>query len=216
MNSNLNDRLAAIGFRLAATQSRRRRSAPGPDMERVLLEATERARADGRLMSMLFSWTQVHAEHVIVEKLRKLLRNSASEEQQLVGSALAAYALHIGKHKWRKIIDAPAAPRPLSVSGNVQSAIELKGVIPWLEQHNILAPEGSLRIRQADVLDVEELAARNLQYRNRLLFGACWRADIITAIQNGAATATEVMKRVGCSYEPAHRIRKEYLIASKR
>ena len=90
--------------------------------------------------------------------------------------------------------------------------MQFKGAEPWLSQHRILAAKGSLRIRPNDVLSVEPLARSNRQYRNRLLYGASWRADIITAIEDGAQTATEISRQVGCSYEPAHRVRREYSI----
>ena len=63
------------------------------------------------------------------------------------------------------------------------------------------------------MLTTERLIQKNLQYRNRLLFGASWRADIITAIQMGMKTPYEISKKIGCSYEPAYRIFKEYALA---
>jgi len=211
MNSKLSGQLAAIGMRLAGAGASPRKLSV--DIEQVLLDAAAQARSDGRLLSLLFSWVDVHAEHVIVEKLRKRLRASGDADARLTVSALAAYAVNRGRHKWQKLIDAPKEPCCLSASRTAESAIRLKGAEPWLSEHNILAAKGSLRVRPADVLSVEEMTRVHLQYRNRLLYGASWRADIITAIQEGAKTATEISRRVGCSYEPAHRVRREYLIA---
>ncbi|HOX04819.1 MAG TPA: hypothetical protein PK280_00340 [Planctomycetota bacterium] len=212
MDADLNSRLAAIGFRLAGVAVPRR--ARAEDIERALLDAAAVARSDGRLLSLLFSWVHVHAERVNVDRLRGLLRAAeGSGDARLVVSALAAYALSRGRHRWKKLISAPAKPTQLSSSAAAPSAVEFKGAEPWLAAHRILTAKGSLRIRPADVLSVEELAKSNRQYRNRLLYGACWRADIVTAIEEGAETAAEIRSRVGCSYEPAHRVRREYLIA---
>jgi predicted transcriptional regulator len=52
----------------------------------------------------------------------------------------------------------------------------------------------------------KSVAAINVQYRNRLLYGADWRADVITAIQMGATRPATIVKWIGISYEPAHRI----------
>jgi hypothetical protein len=60
----------------------------------------------------------------------------------------------------------------------------------------------------------EELVKVNQQYRNRYLYGPNWRADIITAIESGLTSPTQIMRRVGCSYEPAHRVWREWQIAS--
>lgn len=211
--SDCNQALASIGIRLGSVSSASSRKATSYDIEQVLLDASGALRHDGRLASLLLSWVHVHAEHVIVEKLRKILRNTKGDDQRIAISALAAYAASQGQHKWKKLIF-PVAKGLLFRSKTAESAIKLKGAEPWAEEYGIRIARGSLRIRPDDVLTVEELAKANPQYRNRLLFGASWRADIITAIQQGASTATEVMKRVGCSYEPAHRIRREYLIAT--
>ena len=60
----------------------------------------------------------------------------------------------------------------------------------------------------------KELAHDTQQCRNRLLYGASWRADIIAAIEQGAANPFIISKTLGCSYEPAHRIFREYQIAN--
>ncbi len=87
-----------------------------------------------------------------------------------------------------------------------QCAVDRKGAIPWLKAVGFLVPEGSLRIRESDVLSPEELVKVNLQYKNRHLYGPGWRADIVTAIESGLKTPAEIAARVGCSYEPAHRV----------
>ena len=196
MTSTFNSRLAAIGFRLAGVRTPARGEGD-TDLEHTLLEALGQCSADGRLASLMFSWMHVHAEHVIVEKLAKFSR--AEPEVVAWLSAIAAYACEQGRHKWAKLVRRQAAPMCLFTEQVTRSAIRLKGAVPWLERQNLLVAEGSLRIRPDDVLSVAELAKANHQYCNRLLFGACWRADIITAIQGGAATATEIAKRIGCS-----------------
>ena len=210
MHTMLNHKLAAIGVRLAGIPA----ESPAPDLEATLLDASSTACHDGRLESIEFSWIHVHAAHVLVEKLQKQLRH-ADPVTRLMWSALAACAVKQGQHKWRKVIEVPTRPVQL-FPGNVEaSALSLKGPEPWLAEYHILVPAGRLRIRESDILTIEELARMNRQYRNRLLYGASWRADIITAIEEGAATASAIVRQTGCSYEPAHRIRKEYLIATQ-
>jgi hypothetical protein len=77
----------------------------------------------------------------------------------------------------------------------------------------VIVPTVAIRIRERDVLTPQELAQINRQYRNRYLYGPSWRADIITAIESGAASPSEVMRMAGCSYEPAHRVFREYRLA---
>ena len=95
-----------------------------------------------------------------------------------------------------------------------QSAIDRKGEIPWLKKVGFLVPKGSLRIREGDVMNPKELAQVNLQYKNRYLYGPSWRADIITAIESGLNSPAAIVARVGCSYEPAHRVLREWKVAT--
>jgi hypothetical protein len=179
MNSVSNQDLIAIGIRLGGVSSRE--DAVAADLESVLLQAAGAMSSDARLASLLFSWVHVHADYVIVEKLRKRIR-TAEEDGCVVGiTALAAYAVHRGKHKWKKLIVRSEKAAFLSASRAAESAIHLKGSVPWLAEYGVLAAQGSIRVRPEDILSPSELARINLQYRNRLLFGAQWRADIITA-----------------------------------
>jgi DNA-binding IscR family transcriptional regulator len=44
------------------------------------------------------------------------------------------------------------------------------------------------------------------QYRNRLIYGAQYRADIVTATQLGLTRVKDIVRLIGVSQEPASRI----------
>lgn len=73
-----------------------------------------------------------------------------------------------------------------------------------------------VQVSQLDAVDDKKIAKielflkNNVYIRNRLLFGCNWRADIISVIDMGLDNPTAVMKRLGCSYETAHRVFGEY------
>lgn len=218
MGTNLDDRLEAIGFRLAraasAVQGEQRDIEV--DIERTLLDALTELPRDGRLASLLFTWVKVHGAYVIVEKLRKLAgpERCDSGSPLIWLSALAAYAVEEGVRKWSKLLVRPRETIFLYPQEVTESAMALKGSIPWLEAVGFLVPAGSLRIRERDVLNPEELVRKNRQYRNRYIYGPSWRADIITAIEDGCTRPAAIVRRVGCSYEPAYRVFREYSIAT--
>ena len=213
MSTDLNSRLASIGLRLSAPPSSKSDSGEGwVDLEGTLLEATAQFELDARLASLIFSWITVHGPYVIVEKLRKLAAAAPPEAARWV-PALAALAVEQGSSKWRKLLRRSDEPVMLFPEALTRSAVSRSGAIPWLERWNIIVPQGALRLRESDVLTPAELIAVNRQYRNRYLYGPSWRADIITAIESGAPTPSSVMRLVGCSYEPAHRIFTEYHLA---
>jgi hypothetical protein len=215
MSSNLNRDLVRIGMRLSLRGSPAGKDVPA-DIEDTLLRAIVRFPDDHRLASLVFSWIKVHGRYVIVQKLRKTARQhypKADFPAIVWLSAVAAFAAEACGYKWRKLAKRSRAPVYLFPKDVTESAISLKGSVPWLEKLNFRVPASSLRIREDDVLSQEELIAVNAQYRNRYLFGASWRADIITAIQQGMKTPTEVAKEIGCSYEPAYRVFHEYMLA---
>jgi hypothetical protein len=204
MKSQLNNDMRAIGFLLAGTKA-----SEFADIERTLLDALSEAEQDARLLSLVFSWVKVHGHYVITEKLAKFAKNEdAATNMRLC--ALAAYAGSIGIHKWKRLAKRQKNNLQLFDGKAYASALKLKGAIDYLAEINIRAAQGSIRIRESDILTPQELASSNQQYRNRYLYGSCWRADIITAIEGGAQTPTEISKSIGCLYEPAHRIYHEY------
>ena len=181
------------------------------DIEETFLTAALECPDNFRLASLLFSWMKVHGNYVIVEKLRKLVNKAKmTEVQRRWISALAVYGKNNCSHKWKSLIEIPEANIHLLPEEISKSAIALKGSEEWLSEYSILLPKGTLRIREEDIMEPSQLIQINHQYKNRYLFGPSWRADIITAIQGGCKTPTAIMKKIGCSYEPAYRIFHEY------
>ena len=203
--------LVCIGMRFAgeSLQSACERNA---DIENTLLDALEVFPDDTRLVSVFLSWIKVHGNYVIVEKLAKFAARRAEStlRDNPWLSLTAAWAVECGFHKWKKLIKTMSEPVYLYPQTVSEGAIKLKGVIPWLEPLGFRIPQNSIRIREDDVVPPEKLVQHNLQYKNRYLFGASWRADIITAIQRGITSPMEIVRAVGCSYEPAYRVSREY------
>jgi hypothetical protein len=207
--SELDQKLIRIGVQLA--DQRNKEDLKWVDIENTLHEASLEITDDSRLFSLLASWISVHGDYVVVEKLMKLQKKRNSPWL----TALAICAFNMGFHQWKRLIKKERGPIALVNVDLALSAIKLKGEEPNFRRCGFLLPIGVLRIRISDALTTERLVKRNPQFRNRLLFGASWRADIITAIELGIKTPYQIAKLLGCSYEPAHRIFKEYSIAMK-
>jgi hypothetical protein len=203
--------LVCIGMRFAG-ESPQAACGRDVDIERTILDITEAFPEDTRLVSVFLSWIKVHGNYVIVEKLAKFASKRAETawENNPWLSMAAAWAVECGYHKWKKLAKKMPAPVYLYPKAMSEGAITLKGAVPWLESLGFRIPQGSLRIREDDVAPPEKLVRHNLQYKNRYLFGASWRADIITAIQRGITSPAEISRVVGCSYEPAYRVSREY------
>lgn len=204
---SLDQRLSYIGIQLAGVQNIK--STQWIDIENTLHEAACEVPNDSRLFSLLCSWVSVHGDYVIIEKLMKLQKKKNSP--WLV--AVAIFAFNMGFHQWKRLIKKQKNLRALVSVELAESSIALKGEESLFRKNGFLMPKGIIRIRASDVQTIERLVKKNSQYRHRLLFGASWRADIITAIEVGMKTPYQIAKTLGCSYEPAHRIFKEYALA---
>ena len=185
-----------------------------------MLEAIAEAPAgDARLAALTLSWIHVHGAHLIVDKLRKFARARRAELDAPIPwlTAVAAYGSeHLPqRQKWTKLIEIPEEPVYLYAEPVTRSAIARSGAVEWLEKVNIVVPHGFLPIKESEVLPPVELIRVNRQYRNRFLHGASWRADIITALEEGISSPTEISRTVGCSYEPAHRVAREWQLVQE-
>ena len=75
-----------------------------------------------------------------------------------------------------------------------------------------------LKISQVNPVDnkkiakIENLIKSNIFFKNRLIFGCNWRADVISCISLGFKNPTEIKNRLHCSYETAHRVFADYTL----
>lgn len=213
---NLDRRLKLIGFRLVGSE-KKTVAMPGEqtfcDIEGTLVDAAYEAVGDGRIRSLLFTWIKVHGERVITDKFFKV----AEKAETVLGhnpiiNGLAVFAVISGHHKFRSYIK-KSKDNEYLVSREVSESFKsVQGYKEEFLEFGVKVPSKMIRIRESDAFTVEELATQNLQYRNRILIGASWRADIITAIELGAKSPTEIKNNLGCSYEPAHRVFREYML----
>lgn len=211
----LDEKLASIGVMVSAS-----RLSPADiqraDIEETLVEsAVDLGRGgDLKLLGPVLSWVAVHGSAVIIEKLVKMLRGrlDSGDDIEFVG-LFAAMALEHGHKRWSIIAErfAPdlARPRPVGPVDLNESLLRLKGEEGWSKGSGFLVPKGSAAINQKWVLSRSALAKQHRQYRNRLIYGAQWRADIVTAYELGARTPAEASRVSGASYEPCHRVKSE-------
>lgn len=182
------------------------------DIEETIVKALYEAPNDGRLMSLIFSWQKIHGEHLVTEKFFKI----CSAYERFRGgnhfiNAFSAYSVHLGFHKYKKGVVPLKKEKYLTLEA--PAAIKAHGSVDWLKKINILCPTTYFVLKEESIMSSEDLIKINLQYKNRFIYGANWRADIITAIQSGYDNPSKIKNLIGCSYEPASRIFKQYKMA---
>jgi hypothetical protein len=185
------------------------------DIEMALIEGAKAIfQGDLRVTNPIFSWIEKHGEYVNMERLKKLFKKDLQKEQIVWLHAFAFFGMHKGQTKWKILakrqetsitlhnVDEPT----LEAIADMRQLQRIKGELEWSKGTGFVLAETSIKPAPKYALGKEQLAKLSLPFRNRLIFGANWRADIITAIQNGAKSPAEVSKRIDCSYEPAHRV----------
>jgi len=196
--------LAGIGAEISGVKPNRR-----ADIERTILLAAEMVDAgDRRILGLLVSWVIAHGSLVSMGKMKRLLKIEKRGDPQIV-SALAFIAIENGFHEWKPLAKKFPA-RVLWDSATTRSALDLKGEEPTLLKAGLKFPKGYLRIRTSDILPIEKLSKAHLQVRLRLIFGVNPRADAAFYLSFETLSANALKRKIGCSYEPANRIIREF------
>ena len=205
MSPMLYNQLAAIGLNV----SHEGEIPPFTDIETTLISALKHIPDDRRILGLLLSWIKCHGGKVNIERLSKLIGKDPPEWLGL----LAAFAVFQKQHRWKKLL---FRPKNLLANGSIESnkgRAKFKGEEEWAKGSGYLIPKGSESISEKYVLSPAQLAKVNRHYKNKLLYGANWRADIATAIEMGAENPYQAAKMCHCSYEPAHRVYKDFSAA---
>ena len=72
-------------------------------------------------------------------------------------------------------------------------------------------PKGTLRDRHEDVLPPEVLVRRHAGYRNRVLMGPSFRADVWTALEHGPdLSIADIARKASCSFATAWQAAQDY------
>lgn len=212
----LEEKLAAIGVMVSA-RSLSTKEIAAVDIEETLADVTVelcRTEANFRLVGPVLSWIAEHGSAVIVEKLVKILNLRSADGSDVSFSALIGkFALYRGHKRWSTVVEKFASnihsPVVFGPSDIAESLLALRGEEEWALGSGFRVPAGSATPHAKWTLARKALAKLNRQYRNRLIYGAQWRADIVTAFERGARTPTEASRMSGASYEPCYRVMDE-------
>lgn len=181
------------------------------DIEPTLLQASVAGMEghDFRVLSVLTTWFGVHHSHVNADKLVRLVRAHPSARVRAYWAALAQW-----KQKDRRFARLVACHRGrrmdlLPVGTEFQLA--RKGEDERFAGTSLRVPVGPLRDRGEDVLSPEALVQRHAGYRNRVLMGPSFRADVWTVLEKAPdRTVAEVARRVSCSFATAWEVAQDF------
>jgi hypothetical protein len=153
------------------------------------------------VLSVLTTWLGVHHAHVNADRLVRLVAAHPAARVRAYWSAIATW---LGKDRRFARLARAYGGAPVEVLP-VGTAFQIKrrGEDERFAASNLRVPRGTLRDRE-DVLSPEALVRRHAGYRNRVLMGPTWRADVWTVLEQAPAlSVAEIARRASCSFATA-------------
>ncbi len=197
--------MTGIGMAFAATPI------PDANIEDVLLFASEDGMLEGdlRVLGILTQWIGVHCAHVNADRLVRVLTEHPEGRVRAYWSAVGAW-LHRDRRlaRWMRLYE--GAPVDLLPVGTGLQ-IERRGEDARFRRSALRVPAGTLRERASDVLSPAQLAQTHAGYRNRVLMGPTWRADVWTALEREPTlTVAEAARRAYCAFGTAWQVKQDF------
>ena len=164
---------------------------------------------DLRVLSVLTTWLGVHHTHVNADRLVRLVGGHPSERVRAYWAAVATW-LEKDRRLARLARAYEGAPIELLPTGNAFQ-LQRRGEDGRFTGSKLRVPNGTLRERDEDVLSPEVLVRRHAGYRNRVLMGPSFRADVWTALQHAPdLSIAAIARKVSCSFATAWQAAQDY------
>lgn len=204
-SSALTGQMVGIGMNFAAEAT------PNVNIEDTLLFASEVGMLEGdlRVLGILVQWLETHQEHINADRLVRVVRGHTEARLRAFWAAVGAW---LGKDRRFARLEKLYEGEPvqlLPVGNDFQ--ITRRGEDPRFAGTSLLVPAGTLRQRTADVLSTTALARTHAGYRNRVLMGPTWRADVWTALEaNPDLSAAAAARRAYCAFATAWQVKRDF------
>jgi len=200
----LTARMVGVGMNFAAEPQ------VDADIESTLVHASALGMIEGdlRVLSVLTTWLGVHHAHVNVDRLVRLVSTHPSERVHAYWSAVAAW---LRKDRRFARLGAYNGPPIDVLPTGTEFQLKRRGEDDRFVGSKLRVPRGTLRDRPEDVLSSQALVRRHAGYRNRVLMGPAWRADVWTVLEQAPELSiTEVARRVACSFATAWQVVQDF------
>jgi hypothetical protein len=182
---------------------------PAADIEHSLVEASE-AGMDGddlRVLSVLTTWLGVHHGHVHADRLvRRVLTGSPR-----VRAFWSAVASSLGDRRFARLNRLYEGEVIDLLRVGTEFQISRRGEDARFAGTAVRIPAGTLRDRSSDVVAPADLVRRHPGYKNRVLMGSSWRADVWTVLERDPSlTPASAARLVGCAFATAWQVAQDF------
>ncbi len=202
--------MAGIGMNFAAQPD------GDADIEATLVRASVLGMHDGdyRVLGILTTWFRVHIARVNADRLIRALSVHASDRVSAYWAAVAHW--HEKDRRFHRMATAYKGSRIDLLPVGTEFQIRRRGEDERFRESVLRVPAGALRDRESDVLSPAALIRLHAGYRNRVLMGPTWRADVWTALEREPdLRVADVARRVGCSFATAWQVAHDFALLRK-
>ncbi|MEZ4365245.1 MAG: hypothetical protein R2939_03020 [Kofleriaceae bacterium] len=203
--AELTARMVGIGMNFAA------KAADDADIEGTLVHASAHGMDAGdlRVLAVLTTWLGVHHGRVNADRLVRLVGAHPSARVRAYWAAVAMWLKQ--DRRLARLASAYArAPIELLPTGTAFQ-IRRRGEDERFVGTPLRVPKGTLRDRSSDVLTPERLVQRHAGYRNRVLMGPSFRADVWTALERAPEQSiADLARQASCSFATAWQAAQDY------
>ena len=201
----LTARMVGIGMNFAA------KAQADADIESTLLHASVLGLDDGdlRVLAVLTTWLGVHHAHVNADRLVRLAGAHPSERVRAYWAAVATWLM-----KDRRLARLAGAYEGAAIDllpTGTEFQVTRRGEDERFAGSKLRVLKGTLRDRHGDVLSPEVLVRRHAGYRNRVLMGPSFRADVWTALEHAPdLSIADIARKASCSFATAWQAAQDY------
>lgn len=184
---------------------------PSAPIEETLVHASALGmdHHDLRVLAALTTWLGLHHTRVNADRLVRCVSDHPTHRVRTYWAAIAAWLAKDRRFaRLKKREDGP----PVDILP-VGTAFQIgrRGEDARFAGSVLRVPAGTLRDRAADVLSPEALVGRHSGYRNRVLMGPTWRADVWTVLEEDPdISVAEAARRAGCSFATAWQVVQDF------
>lgn len=208
----LTEAMVGIGMSFAA------RANYDANIEDTVLAASEQGMLhdDLRTLAILVTWLGVHARLINADRLTRLVEAHQAPRVRAFWSAIALWQKK--DRRFARLVSLYQGERVDLLSVGTDFQVRRHGEDPRFEGSALRVPANTLRDRPADVLEPAELARRHRTYRQRLIMGPSYRADMWAALEeNPALSAAELARAAHGSFATAWQVKRDWqLVAPPR
>jgi hypothetical protein len=198
-------RMVGIGMNFAA------KAKANADIEGTLLHSSVLGMTEGdlRVLAVLTTWFGVHHTHVNADRLVRLVSAHPSERVRAYWAAVATWLAK--DRRFGRLSRVYSGPPVDLLATGTDFQVKRRGEDERFTRSTLRVPKGTLRDRHEDVLPPEVLVQRHAAYRNRVLMGPSFRADVWTALEQAPELSiADVARKASCSFATAWQATQDY------